>query len=71
MRLKNKIRQHRRDFAAVYQCEHCGAECTWYGYDDAHFHQQVIPAMKCAECGEVAPSNAPKTAPDAPAHVTI
>ena len=26
MRLKNKIRQSRRDFTAVYECEHCGAE---------------------------------------------
>ena len=71
MRLKNKIHQHRLDFTAVYQCEHCGAEHTSTGYDDAYFHLQVIPAMKCPECGETAPSNAPKTTPDVPAHVVI
>ena len=71
MRIKNKIRQSRRDFTAVYQCEHCGAERASGGYDDAHFHQNVIPTMKCHECGEVAPSNAPKTAPDVPAHIVI
>ena len=71
MRIKNKIRQSRRDFTAVYQCEHCGAERASGGYDDAHFHQNVIPTMKCHECGEVAPSNAPKTTPDVPAHVII
>ena len=71
MRLKNWIQQSHRYFTTVYQCEHCGAERADRGYDDAYFHQNVIPAMKCHECGETAPSNAPKTAPDVPAHVTI
>lgn len=24
MRIQRKIRQHRRDFTAIYECEHCG-----------------------------------------------
>ena len=71
MRIKNKIRQSRRDFTAVYECEHCGAEHISSGYDDAYFHQKVVPMMRCLKCRKVAPSDAPKTAPDVPAHVTI
>lgn len=67
MRLKQKIRQHRRDFKAIYQCEHCGHEMESHGYDDAYFHNEVIPKMVCLECGKAAPENAPRTAPDVPA----
>lgn len=51
MRIKTKVSQHRRDFQAVYVCEHCGYERKGSGYDDANFHQNVIPAMVCPECG--------------------
>lgn len=46
--------QHRRDFSAVYECEHCGYEREGSGYDDANFHNNVIPKMKCHNCGETA-----------------
>ena len=55
MRLKNWIQQSHRYFTTVYQCEHCGAERTTSGgYDDAHFQQRVLLAMKCPECGGAA-----------------
>ena len=54
MRIKRIIRQHRRDFVAVYECEHCGAEVERRGYDDRYFHEVVVPAIRCADCGEVA-----------------
>ena len=54
MRVREIKSQHRRDFQAVYECEHCGATVESYGYDDAYFHQNVIPAMKCASCGKAA-----------------
>ena len=38
MRIKQKIRQHRRDFTAIYECESCGATHEEGGYDDAYFH---------------------------------
>ena len=45
--------QLRRDFWADYKCEHCGhLEKNKSGYDDAYFHQNVIPKMKCKECGK-------------------
>jgi len=46
--------QHRRDFLAVYKCEHCDNEEEGRGYDDANFHNNVIPEMKCKECGKTA-----------------
>lgn len=57
MRIREIIDQHRRDFTAIYECEHCGAEERASGYDDANFHRNVVPAMKCKACGESATSN--------------
>ena len=57
MRIKEIKSQSRRDFTAIYVCESCGHEKEGSGYDDANFHQNVIPKMKCGECGEVAPKN--------------
>lgn len=49
----NKITyQHRRDFQAVYECEGCGHTCEGRGYDDAYFHQNVIPSMRCPKCNK-------------------
>lgn len=57
MRIKEIIRQFRRDFTAIYQCEHCEYELEDNGYDDERFHTKVIPSMKCPECGKVSPEN--------------
>ena len=55
MKIKEIKSQHRRDFAAIMECEHCGhEESNKCGYDDANYHQNVIPAMKCGECGKTA-----------------
>ena len=43
MRIKEIISQHRRDFKAIFECEHCGHTETKSGYDDANYHQNVIP----------------------------
>ena len=55
----NKITsQHRRDFWAIYQCEHCDYKTSEQsGYDDTNFHKNVIPAMECPACGKVADEN--------------
>ena len=50
MRIKKIISQFRRDFTAIFECEHCGYETECGGYDDAFFHEQVIPQMTCGEC---------------------
>lgn len=57
MRIKEIIYQHRRDFRAVYICEHCGNEETSSGYDDQNFHKNVIPEIICKKCGKKSPKN--------------
>lgn len=52
MRIKTITNSNRRDFTAIYECESCGATKKSYGYDDANFHENVIPAMRCDNCGE-------------------
>lgn len=69
MQIQTKISQHRRDFTAVFECEHCGAQRTERGYDDAYFHNEVIPAMTCHECG--ATGSAATSTPDVPAGVVL
>ncbi|WP_297418989.1 hypothetical protein [Clostridium sp.] len=53
MRIKEILNMNRRDFTAIYKCEFCGHEEKSYGYDDSNFHNNVIPNMKCKECGKV------------------
>ena len=54
MKIKEITRQSRRDFDAVYECEHCGELYKSTGYDDANFHNNVIPSFKCVACGKTA-----------------
>lgn len=55
MKIKTIIEQHRRDFTADYECEHCGNIERGSGYDDSNFHTNVIPQMECSACGKMAP----------------
>ena len=57
MHIKKIISQHRRDFTADYECEHCGHVMRDRGYDDAYFHKEVVPNMVCPKCGEKADVN--------------
>ena len=53
MKIKKIISQHRRDFRADFECEHCEeVQKDVSGYDDAYFHDSVIPNMKCGKCGK-------------------
>ena len=55
MKIKRINNQIRRDFWAIYECEHCGHVTNEKsGYDDANFHNNVIPKMKCEKCGKTA-----------------
>lgn len=54
MRIKQIVHQHRRDFRAIYECEHCGHTYEDWGYDDAHFHSDVVPTKVCPKCGKAA-----------------
>jgi len=58
MKIKKFNSQHRRDFYADMECEHCGhISKNVSGYDDANFHQNVIPKMKCPKCGKTSPDD--------------
>lgn len=57
MKIKTITDQHRRDFQAIYECEHCGFTEKGYGYDDDNFHRNVIPKMTCKKCGQSAPDD--------------
>lgn len=57
MRIITIISQHRRDFKAVYECEHCGHTHEGSGYDDTYFHNTVIPARECSACKKKAAEN--------------
>ncbi len=54
MKIKEILSQNRRDFTAIYECEHCGVEKEGSGYDDANFHANVIPQMVCSSCKQMA-----------------
>ncbi len=57
MKIVEIISQIRRDFRAVFECEHCKKQKTLSGYDDTYFHDEVIPNMVCDECGKKSPEN--------------
>ena len=57
MKIKQILSQHRRDFRARYECDHCGNTEHSYGYDDANFHQNVIPKMVCKKCNKTSPED--------------
>ena len=57
MKIKKILSRNRRDFTAIFECEHC--ECTEQstGYDDKYFHEEVIPNMKCTKCEKMSPKD--------------
>ena len=57
MKIQQITNQHRRDFSAVYVCEHCNHMKVGRGYDDDNFHRNVIPKMRCPKCGRTAPDD--------------
>ncbi len=53
MKLIDVTWQHRFDFRGILQCEHCEhTQSMDHGYDDANFHNNVIPAIVCIQCGK-------------------
>ena len=51
MYIKEILSQSRRDFRAIFVCEHCNHEEEKSGYDDSYYHNTVIPKLlKCKKC---------------------
>ncbi len=71
MKIKEILSQHRRDFHAIYECEHCGHTYKGSGYDDTNFHENAIPKMKCPECGKVSPKGYRGLAQKYPADLAV
>jgi hypothetical protein len=71
MKIKQILNQHRRDFFAIFVCEHCGNEEKASGYDDSYFHKTVIPEMKCKKCSCTAAHNYEPRAEKYPAHQIV
>jgi hypothetical protein len=57
MKIKNILSQNRRDFRAIYECEHCGHTHDGSGYDDSYFHNTVVPKKVYPACGKTADIN--------------
>jgi len=57
MKIKTIVSQMRRDFRAIFVCEHCNYEDERTGYDDNYFHQKVIPKMICKKCNKTSDEN--------------
>lgn len=57
MKINRILSQHRRDFQAEYECEHCGHCYVGSGYDDDNFHRNVIPSWKCEKCDKQSPES--------------
>ena len=52
MKIQKITFQMGNDFYAVMECEHCGGtQELKSGYHDAFYHNHVIPAITCKNCG--------------------
>ena len=71
MKIKEIISQNRRDFTAIFVCEHCGFEKKMSGYDDDYFHNKVIPDMLCPKCKKKADENYRPLATKYPDDMTV
>lgn len=52
MFIKEYTYLHRNDFKAIYVCELCKHEQEGWGYNDAFFHDTVVPNATCPKCGK-------------------
>lgn len=53
MFIKEITNQYRNDIYGKIECEHCGhVEKLHGGYDDAYWHNNVLPAKHCSACGK-------------------
>lgn len=71
MKIKRIVSRHRRDFYALFECEHCGYEEERSGYDDDYFHRHVIPQIPCHCCGKTSPDGYIAMTPKYPGGVVI
>lgn len=53
MKIQKITFEHRNDFYAILECEHCQAtQELKNGYHDQNYHVNVMPTIKCKSCGK-------------------
>lgn len=53
MKIQKITYQHRNDFCAIMVCEWCEhTQELNSGYNDAYYHNSVIPKLECKTCGK-------------------
>jgi hypothetical protein len=51
MKIKEITWEHRYDFYANLECEHCNHEqILKTGYNDRYYHDKVLPSITCEQC---------------------
>ena len=51
MKIKEVTWQHRNDFHAILEREHChDVQILKTGYNDEYYHNRVLPAITCIHC---------------------
>ncbi|SCB51764.1 hypothetical protein GA0061099_102142 [Bradyrhizobium yuanmingense] len=50
MKIQTLTDQLRNDLYGTLVCEHCEHSQKFVGYDDANWHNNVLPAIKCSTC---------------------
>lgn len=54
MKIKDITSQSRRDIYGTMECEGCGHEQKFTGYDDDFYHCSVVPPLVCKSCSKIA-----------------
>ena len=52
MYINNILSRNRRDIEVQLKC-HCGFSYVDTIYDDEHFHNNIVPKIKCPKCGQI------------------
>ena len=52
MKIKSIRDQIRNDIYGELECEGCSHTQKFVGYDDANYHDRVVPQLKCKSCGK-------------------
>jgi len=53
MKIQKVLWQERKDFTAIFKCEHCGDTVKGNGVVSAAFLKKALPDMTCEKCGKM------------------
>ena len=65
MKIQKITFEHRNDFCAILECEHCQeTQELKSGYHDNYYHTRVLPTISCKGCGKARVENTTTTKGD-------